>query len=206
MIMAETAIGMAETIVPATGQGYLWILLAAGILLAVIAGLAVWAVMQAYGRSEPPQMPKLEELALRGHDTRDSQPRIVFGFVVILAVTVIFVAVASLGIFREFALRNAERNRLPTPELTVTEQEPPPPRLQADPTYDLNRFRQQEEMRLNSYGWVDQAHGTVHIPIQRAMEFLAKQGLPAAQGQPRTTNPVPGEAAHATNTATGRRP
>ena len=28
---------------------------------------------------------------------------------------------------------------------------------------------------LNSYGWVSEAEGTVHIPIQRAMELVAAE-------------------------------
>ncbi|HVZ23631.1 MAG TPA: hypothetical protein VG871_21305 [Vicinamibacterales bacterium] len=30
---------------------------------------------------------------------------------------------------------------------------------------------------LNSYGWVDRSRGVVHIPIERAMELVAKEGL-----------------------------
>lgn len=184
--------------------GFFWVLLLGGILLAVILGFITWAVMQSYGPSEPPQTPKLEQLAGPGHETRDSQPRIVFGFIVILVVCVFFILIAALGVFRDFAERNSASNRPPTPELNVTSQVPPMPRLQSDPTYDLNRFRQQVERRLNSYGWVDQAHGIVHIPIQQAMQLIAKQGLPPAQGQPATTFPAPAPAPRATNTTTGR--
>ena len=28
---------------------------------------------------------------------------------------------------------------------------------------------------LNSYGWVSEAEGTVHVPIQRAMELIAAE-------------------------------
>ncbi|MEZ4616096.1 MAG: hypothetical protein R2867_11425 [Caldilineaceae bacterium] len=35
------------------------------------------------------------------------------------------------------------------------------------------------EMRLHSYGWIDQEAGTVHIPIERAMELVVSEGLPA---------------------------
>ena len=44
-------------------------------------------------------------------------------------------------------------------------------------------MRAQEEARLNSYGWIDEENGIVHIPIERAMDILAKQGLPARQGK-----------------------
>jgi len=38
---------------------------------------------------------------------------------------------------------------------------------------------QAENARLQSYGWVDRSAGMVRMPIDRAMEFVAQQGLPA---------------------------
>ena len=40
-------------------------------------------------------------------------------------------------------------------------------------------MRAAEEAALNSYGWVDKDAGIVKIPVDRAMEILAKKGLPA---------------------------
>jgi len=34
---------------------------------------------------------------------------------------------------------------------------------------------------LENYSWVDKSQGKVRIPIERAMELVAKQGLPVAQ-------------------------
>jgi hypothetical protein len=45
----------------------------------------------------------------------------------------------------------------------------------------LNDVRKREEDTLSTYGWVDQSAGTVHIPIDRAMDLLAQQGLPVRQ-------------------------
>jgi hypothetical protein len=53
----------------------------------------------------------------------------------------------------------------------------PEPRLEDDERTELNNFRYAEEEKLNSYGWVDQNAGTVHIPIERAMELVAQRGL-----------------------------
>ena len=44
---------------------------------------------------------------------------------------------------------------------------------------ELRQMRAAEEAVLNSYGWVDKDSGRVRIPIERAMEILAKKGLPA---------------------------
>lgn len=63
----------------------------------------------------------------------------------------------------------------------------PEPRLEEDERNQLDGIRINEEQRLNSFGWVDQSTGSVHIPIQLAMEMLVKQGLPTApSGQPET--------------------
>lgn len=55
---------------------------------------------------------------------------------------------------------------------------PPAPMLQTDPAADLRDFRAEEDARLRSYGWVDRAHGIVHIPIDEAMKRVARTGIP----------------------------
>lgn len=54
---------------------------------------------------------------------------------------------------------------------------PPSPTLQIDPRQDLDKFRAEEETRLNSYGWVDRGKGIVHIPITQAMKNVAANGI-----------------------------
>lgn len=55
---------------------------------------------------------------------------------------------------------------------------PPEPRQQTHPAQDLAAFRAAKQERLASYGWVDQAHGVAHIPIDEAMKQVAEHGLP----------------------------
>jgi hypothetical protein len=54
----------------------------------------------------------------------------------------------------------------------------PKPTLQPDDVADMNKMLANEKLILNSYGWVDQKAGVVHIPIDEAMKVLAQQGLP----------------------------
>jgi hypothetical protein len=54
----------------------------------------------------------------------------------------------------------------------------PSPQLEVNERTELNDIRLHEEDTLSTYGWVDQKAGTVHIPIDRAMELLAQRGLP----------------------------
>jgi hypothetical protein len=54
----------------------------------------------------------------------------------------------------------------------------PNPKLEEDERGQLNGIRLNEEKTLYSYGWVDEKAGTVHIPIERAMDLLVQRGLP----------------------------
>ena len=59
----------------------------------------------------------------------------------------------------------------------------PAPQLEINERTELNDIRLREENILSTYGWVDQNAGTVHIPIDRAIDLLAQRGLPVRQQQ-----------------------
>lgn len=54
------------------------------------------------------------------------------------------------------------------------------PRLQYDDEHDMGTFRGSEEKWLSSTGKTPE--GSIHIPIDRAMEILAQRGLPPVNG------------------------
>ncbi len=54
----------------------------------------------------------------------------------------------------------------------------PEPRLEEDERGQLNGVRLKEEQTLNSYGYIDEKAGVVHIPIERAMQLMVEHGLP----------------------------
>jgi hypothetical protein len=54
----------------------------------------------------------------------------------------------------------------------------PAPQLEVDEQTELNDVRLREEKTLSTYDWVDKNAGTVHIPIDRAMQLLVQRGLP----------------------------
>jgi hypothetical protein len=67
----------------------------------------------------------------------------------------------------------------------------PAPRLEIDERTELNDDRIAEEEKLNSYGYVDDNHVTVRIPIERAMDLIVQRGLPVrsqAAGQSAETH------------------
>lgn len=82
--------------------------------------------------------------------------------------------------FRKDVLQVHERAKQQQPVATVSRNAPnfPGPRLQLSPTADMKDLHAREEALLNSYGWINKTSGVVRIPIQRAMEILAQNGLP----------------------------
>lgn len=69
-------------------------------------------------------------------------------------------------------------------QLAKLTQQFPTPRLETDDgNLDLAGLHDREDLLLHYYSWVDQGKGTVRIPIERAMEIIAQQGLPVAPQQ-----------------------
>jgi hypothetical protein len=57
----------------------------------------------------------------------------------------------------------------------------PAPRLQLDDgNEDVAELHAREDLLLENYTWADQSQGKVRIPIERAMELIAQQGIPVA--------------------------
>jgi hypothetical protein len=104
------------------------------------------------------------------------------------------IAWGTLYGFREMG----KKDDRPRPAMAVDDPArlPAEPRLQVHPTLDAAMLREQERVQLTSYGWVDQQKGTVHIPVERAIELLAARGVPAratsASPAPSAAAPVPG--------------
>jgi hypothetical protein len=67
----------------------------------------------------------------------------------------------------------------PRPSLAYMRAAAPEPHLTVQAPEELRRLRASEEATLNGYAWVDKESGVVRIPIERAMELVAKRGLPA---------------------------
>jgi hypothetical protein len=112
----------------------------------------------------------------RGHQTSDLNVRPVIWTAIGLAISAIAIYVAVGGLFSLFKRQYASASA--PSRITTPRRLPPPPRLQTNPTSDLQRLLEAENAKLNSYGWVDQSAGVVRIPIDRAMDLLAQRGLP----------------------------
>ena len=64
----------------------------------------------------------------------------------------------------------------------------PTPSTAAEPHAELAEMKEEERSRINGYGWVDRKAGIAHIPVERAMDILARTGLPKVAAPA----PVPG--------------
>jgi hypothetical protein len=92
-------------------------------------------------------------------------------------VALVYVATLLLLVISCLVLIVAFPDALPDADRTLRIS-PPGPRLETNPQAELQRFRAEEEKRLNTYGWIDKQKGIVHIPIDEAMKKLARTGAP----------------------------
>jgi hypothetical protein len=123
-----------------------------------------------------------------GHEERDVDTVVITKFGIGLALIMIATLFLVWGLFN-FFIEGDGGPYTAAPPLsapgTAGARVPPQPRLQDKPRTDLGQIRGFEDKALHSYGWVDPAKTTVHIPIERAMEIVAQRGLPArAQAPP----------------------
>jgi hypothetical protein len=124
---------------------------------------------------------------VRSEEDRISTPMIV---IVGVASLVVFF-LAGLAASSYLQVRQGERGPLPIPpevgrsKIGVVEQQ----------LFELSvrgeRDRAARLEKLRSYGWVDRAGGVAHIPIERAMDLVAKGVRPAPGAAPEERR-VPG--------------
>jgi hypothetical protein len=132
-------------------------------------------------------MSDTEPSANSGYETTDVNPVTLLAWVGLLAAVLVFSVVAAWVLFDVFAARAARRDPKVSPLAPADSQRPPEPRLLVKEHDDLVTVRKEEEELLDTYGWVDKERGIVRIPIARAMELVAKEGLqsrPAPSGTP----------------------
>ena len=65
----------------------------------------------------------------------------------------------------------------------------PSPRIQADPAAELTKMKAEDLGLLSEYGWVDRKAGIARIPVERAIDILAKSGLPVAHADEAKAGP-----------------
>lgn len=150
-----------------------------GLLMGI--GVVVLPILLGMVRRNSSEAEQMQASIAQGHEVRDLSVRgiLLFGLGLLvmgacaLAVTIGLLVFSSKqgGITYQYPPVNI--GNAPTPIL------PPEPRLEDVAGLQLQRLRADEDALLHSYGWIDQQAGTVHIPIERAIDLLLERGLPA---------------------------
>lgn len=126
------------------------------------------------------------------YEDRDLGARAIIVFLVVLGITGIVLCLMVWGYFDYHTRHMQAAIPIKGPQRIYTtpaeEQAPegrfPKPSLQIDDASDMNQLRAYDNARLDSYGYIDQKNGIVHIPIDQAMDQVLKQGLPTRQAPP----------------------
>jgi hypothetical protein len=143
-------------------------------------GLTVVGLIESLGkrpRGEPDQELIHRDVMFEARDVDASVIGWVAIAVIVAAFLIHFIVTGSYAYFG----RTEFRGRQP---VTLVQQAARPltvPALQVNPASDLERLQESQRTILNSYGWVDQGKGIVHIPIDEAMKRVLANGLPPAE-------------------------
>jgi len=118
------------------------------------------------------------------YEHTDIDPGVGYRFALWLAVSMVVSAGIVYGVYALLTSRadSMDATTQKYPLAQGVSQEPPAPRLQAQPFKDVYQLKADQRTVLHSYGWVDKANGVVHLPIERAMQLTLERGLPARAG------------------------
>ena len=125
--------------------------------------------------NQPP--PHFEESLREGHEPLTINVR----WLVIGAIGILLVLVGSMALMYWLTVSEARRPHLPSGEAPVewTQKNlPPDPHVDPNQAHELTQLTEANEELLSSYGWIDRRQGVVRIPVDRAIELLAKSGSP----------------------------
>ncbi|HRW06073.1 MAG TPA: hypothetical protein P5121_13300 [Caldilineaceae bacterium] len=133
-------------------------------------------VQEAEGKVDP-------QSVARAHELNDINFRAIalFGLALLVVILLsLFILRWLTGTWTDADLRIEAQ----IPPAVGTAPAAPGPGVEAVPATELNHLLAPQRKRLTSYGWIDKEAGTVHVPIERAMELLLAEGVPAREGDP----------------------
>jgi hypothetical protein len=114
-----------------------------------------------------------------GYERTDADPRGLVMWSLGLLGALVASVLAAWVLFDVFLARAERHDPLVTPLAAADNPQPPEPRLVVDEPSDRKTVLEKENEVLESYGWIDKQRGQVRIPIGRAMDLVAEQGLPS---------------------------
>src|SRR5580704_11085079 len=110
-----------------------------------------------------------------GHEKSEVSVRFIVISLSVLLVGTFLVALLVIGIFRFFSYTYQTQESAKQSQQQI----PPEPRIEVEPWQQLQDVHAREDHVLSSYAYVDKSQGTVRIPINQAIDELAKKGLPS---------------------------
>jgi hypothetical protein len=124
----------------------------------------------------------------RGPEMRDANIGLVVKIMVgiLISVVICMVIAAWQMRFEQANLPQAEPDNVFSQEGKL----PPGPRLQVFPAKDLVEFNSKAATRTDSYGWADKANGVAHVPVDKAIDMVLKNGLPVPAPKPAGAKPA----------------
>lgn len=126
-----------------------------------------------------------------GYETRDANTTGVIGFLVVLGAVIVAACAICYGLFHYYSKYALNQPATESPFAEVR-QLPLGPQLQVNPREDWLKFREEQQKSLEMLAWENQSAGTVHVPIEEAMDLLVKKGVPV-EGQPGAPAPSEGK-------------
>ena len=131
----------------------------------------------------PEESIPLDPASLAQHYERDDvSGRGIFRFAITLVIGIVIAIFVMWFVLSKWTNRSLEVKMQLSPA-DVEAPVAPGPGLDAVPEVRLQETRARDAERLTTYGWLDQAGGVVHIPIEEAMRLLVERGLPAQEGE-----------------------
>jgi hypothetical protein len=142
----------------------------------------------------------------RGHETTDAHLRPIIAFIVIMIISAAVIQLVVLGLMHWLRHHNAAADPNPSP-FADRQSAPPEPRLQPSITHptqpheDMATLHARWQQELTTYGMIRGESDRVRIPVARAMQMMAQNGIkveptPATQPatRPATSPSLPADA------------
>lgn len=116
----------------------------------------------------------------QGYESRDAQPRPVFIFLVAVTVISVLSGVLLAGVFH-FLESSQRRKDAPASLVQDNLWKPPAIKLETHPSHSYEEYRAEMEEQLHTLSWIDPAKGRARIPVDLAMQMVARKGLPTRE-------------------------
>jgi len=129
------------------------------------------------------------------HEQPDINVRVVAAVLIVVALSVIVVHVSLRWWLTDMNRASASKATAETTRVLSRSSSPAQPSaafpiLQVSPEADWQTYLEQEQQKLNGYGWINSTAGLVRIPIQDAMEMIASGTAPKWRSTNQSLSPV----------------